>query len=183
MRLTHLASISLSRAAICRSHAHWPFQIIINTIPEVNLIVVCDVARNRPFHTRLSTDSPRDNPMSPYQSDHDHGYGVYYGRGLLRALVPRLVGTLTVKLAMNRPLTFEPTNDVLMKSIHGHTTRHILVVATLKHLSQTCVGWIKMIYVYHVIFNFEVNKDSVIIQRDDDLGFYMILVTVPSVLS
>ena len=79
--------------------------------------------------------------MSPCQSDHDHGYG----RGLLRALVPRLVGTLTVKLAMDRPLTFEPTNDLLIKSIHGHTTRHILVVPTLKHLSQTCAGWVKML--------------------------------------
>ena len=117
--------------------------------------------------------------MSPCQSDHDHGYG----RGLLRALVPRLVGTLTVKLAMNRPLTFEPTNDLLIKSIHGHTTRHILVVPTLKHLSQTCAGWVKMLDVYHVIFTFEVNKDSVIIQRDDQLCSYMRITTVPSVLS
>ena len=100
--------------------------------------------------------------MSPCQSDHDHGYG----RDLLRALDPRLVGTLTVKLAMDRPLTFEPTNDLLIKSIHWHTTRHILVVPTLKHLSQTCAGWVKMLHVYYVIFTFEVNKDSVIIQRD-----------------
>ena len=119
--------------------------------------------RNRHFHTRLSTDSPRDNPMSPYQSDHYHGNGW----GMLRELVKGLVGTLTVKLAIDCSLTFEPTNDLFIKSIYGHTTRHILVVATLKHLSQTSVGWIKMLDVYHVIFNFDVNKDSVIIQRDD----------------
>ena len=110
--------------------------------------------------------------MSPCQSDHDHGYG----RGSLRALVPRLVGTL----AMDRPLTFEPTNDLLIKSIHGYTTRHILVVPTLKHLSQTCAGWVKMLDVYHVIFTFEVTKGSVTIQRDDQLSSYVIMITVPS---
>ena len=130
------------------------------------------MARNRHFHTRLSPDIPRDNPMSLCQSDHDHGYG----RGLLRVLVPRLVGTLTVKLAMDRPfLAFEPTNDLLIKSINGHTTRHILVVPTLKHLSQTCAGWVKMLD-YHVI-------DSVIIQRDDQLSSYMRIITAPSVRS
>ena len=84
---------------------------------------------------------------------------------------------------MDRPSTFEPRNDLLIKSIHGHTTRHILVVATLKHLSQTCAGWVKMLDVYHVIFTFEVNKDSVIIQRDDQSSSYMRIITVPSVLS
>ena len=95
---------------------------------------------------------------------------------MLRALVPRLVGTLTVKLAMDRPLTFEPTNDLLIKSIHGHTTIHILVIATLKHLIETCAGCFNMLDVYHVIFYFEVNKDSEIIQRDDQLSSYMRLI-------
>ena len=40
-----------------------------------------------------------------------------------------------------------------------------------------------MLDVYHVIFTFEVNKDSVIIQRDDQLSSYIRLITVPSVLS
>ena len=40
-----------------------------------------------------------------------------------------------------------------------------------------------MLDVYHVIFTFEVNKDSVIIQRDDQLCSYMTITTVPSVLS
>ena len=40
-----------------------------------------------------------------------------------------------------------------------------------------------MLDVYHVIFTFEVNKDSVIIQRDDQLCSYMRITTVPSVLS
>ena len=57
------------------------------------------------------------------------------------------------------------------------------IVVTLKHLSQRCAGWIKMLDVYHVIFYFEVNKDSVIIQRDDQLSSYMRLITVQSVLS
>ena len=86
-------------------------------------------------------------------------------------------------MVMDRPLTFEPTNDLLMKSINGHTTKHIPVVATLKHLSQTSAGWVKMLDVYHVIFNFEVNKESVIIQRDDQLSSYMRLITVLRVLS
>ena len=40
-----------------------------------------------------------------------------------------------------------------------------------------------MLDVYHVIFTFEVNKDSVIIQRDDQLCSYMRITTVQSVLS
>ena len=40
-----------------------------------------------------------------------------------------------------------------------------------------------MLDVYHVIFTFEVNKVSVIIQRDDQLCSYMRITTVPSVLS
>ena len=52
--------------------------------------------------------------MYPSQGDHDHGYGW----GVLRELVPRLVGALTVKLAIDRPLTFEPTNYLLIKNIY-----------------------------------------------------------------
>ena len=48
--------------------------------------------------------------------------------------------------------------------------------------SQPCAGWVKMLDVYHVILKFEVNKDSVIIQRDK-LSSYMRLITVPSVPS
>ena len=40
-----------------------------------------------------------------------------------------------------------------------------------------------MLDVYHVIFTFEVNKDSVIIQRDGQLSSYMRIITVPSVIS
>ena len=40
-----------------------------------------------------------------------------------------------------------------------------------------------MLDVYHVIFTFEVNKDIVIIQRDDQLSSYMRKITVKSVLS